>query len=202
MRVVMASNNPHKLEELRAILSGYGIEVLSQREAGVQTEPEETGETFEENALIKAQTVMRACGMAALADDSGLMVDALGGAPGVHSARYGGTACKNDADRIDLLLKKLEQVPQEQRTAKFVSVITMVMPEGGRVVARGECPGRILSARRGDSGFGYDPVFYVDAAGCTFAQMTPEEKNRVSHRAKALQAFVELTRKENCDVDK
>ena len=120
MKVVMASNNAHKIAELRAILSAYGLDVVSQREAGVHVEPEETGTTFEENSRIKAVAVMQACGLPAVADDSGLMVDALNGEPGVYSARYGGPDCISDSDRINYLLKKLENVPEGKRTAKFV----------------------------------------------------------------------------------
>ena len=130
MKVVMASNNAHKIAELRAILSAYGLDVVSQREAGVHVEPEETGTTFEENSRIKAVAVMQACGLPAVADDSGLMVDALNGEPGVYSARYGGPDCISDSDRINYLLKKLENVPEGKRTAKFVSVITLVTPDG------------------------------------------------------------------------
>lgn len=202
MKVVLASNNAHKLEELRVILSAYGAEVVPQREIGVCIEPEENGDTFEENSFIKAQAVMKACGLPTIADDSGLMVDALGGAPGVHSARYGGTECKDDDARMDLLLKNMEEVPDEQRTAKFVSVITMLTPDGEKIVARGECPGMILREKHGTGGFGYDPVFYVAEAGCTFGELKPEEKNRISHRARALAAFVKLAyHKEKEHVD-
>lgn len=155
MKVVMASNNAHKIAELRAILSAYGLDVVSQREAGVHVEPEETGTTFEENSRIKAVAVMQACGLPAVADDSGLMVDALNGEPGVYSARYGGPDCISDSDRINYLLKKLENVPEGKRTAKFVSVITLVTPDGKEIVARGECPGHILFERHGNGGFGY-----------------------------------------------
>ena len=191
MKVVMASNNAHKIAELRAILSAYGLDVVSQREAGVHVEPEETGTTFEENSRIKAVAVMQACGLPAVADDSGLMVDALNGEPGVYSARYGGPDFITDSDRINYLLKKLENVPEGKRTAKFVSVITLVTPDGKEIVARGECPGHILFERHGTGGFGYDPVFFAEDAGCTFAELAPEQKNQVSHRARALRAFVE-----------
>ena len=126
-----------------------------------------------------------------MADDSGLMVDALNGEPGVYSARCGGPDCISDSDRINYLLKKLENVPEGKRTAKFVSVITLVTPDGKEIVARGECPGHILFERHGNGGFGYDPVFFAEDAGCTFAELAPEQKNQVSHRARALRAFVE-----------
>lgn len=202
MKLVLASNNAHKLQELRAILSTLGMDVVSQREAGVFVEPDENGTTFEENSFIKAKTVMDACGLPTVADDSGLMVDALGGEPGVYSARYGGEACKSDRDRLEYLLRRMENVPDENRTAHFVSVITMLTPDGRKIVARGECPGRILREAHGENGFGYDPVFFVPEEGCTFAQLPPERKNQISHRARALQVFVRKIREENENADK
>ena len=202
MKLVLASNNAHKLQELRAILSTLGMEVVSQKEAGVFVEPDENGATFEENSYIKAKAVMDACGLPTVADDSGLMVDALGGEPGVYSARYGGDACKSDTDRLEYLLRRLENVPEKERTAHFVSVITMLTPDGKKVAARGECPGRILHEAHGENGFGYDPVFYVPEEGCTFAQLPPERKNQISHRARALEVFVRKIREENEYADK
>lgn len=197
MKLILASNNAHKLQELRAILSGLGMDVISQREAGITVEPDENGNTFEENSYIKAKAVLDVSGMATVADDSGLMVDALDGAPGVYSARYGGERCKSDRDRLELLLKNMRDVPTEKRTAKFVSVITMLTPDGKKVVARGECPGMILTEAHGENGFGYDPVFFLPERGCTFAELSAEEKNRVSHRARALAAFVQQMKGEN-----
>ncbi|MBQ3355694.1 MAG: RdgB/HAM1 family non-canonical purine NTP pyrophosphatase [Oscillospiraceae bacterium] len=202
MKLVLASNNAHKLEELGAILSTLGMEVVSQKEAGVFVEPEENGTTFEENSYIKAKTVMDTCGLPTVADDSGLMVDALDGAPGVYSARFGGEACRSDRDRLNYLLSRMEDVPDENRTAHFVSVITMLTPDGKRIVARGECPGRILREAHGENGFGYDPVFFVPEEGCTFAQLAPERKNQISHRARALEIFVRKIREENENADK
>lgn len=202
MKLVLASNNAHKLEELRAILQYLGMEVISQREAGVFLEPVEDGQSFEENSYIKAKTIMDACGLPTIADDSGLMVDALQGEPGIHSARYGGEACKSDRDRLEYLLRRMEAVADENRSAKFVSVITMLTPDGKKIVARGECPGLILRKPEGENGFGYDPVFYVPEAGCTFAQLSGEQKNKISHRARALQAFTEIVRKEREHADK
>ncbi|MBO2527543.1 MAG: non-canonical purine NTP pyrophosphatase, RdgB/HAM1 family [Clostridiales bacterium] len=202
MKLVLASNNAHKLEELRAILSTLGIEVVSQKEMGISVEPEENGTTFEENSYIKAKTVMDACELPTIADDSGLMVDALDGAPGVYSARFGGDACKSDRDRLEYLLSRMKAVPEKERTAHFVSVITMLTPDGRKVIARGECPGRILFEAHGENGFGYDPVFYVPEEGCTFAQLPPERKNRISHRARALDAFTRKIREENGNADK
>ena len=199
MKLIVASNNAHKIAELNAILSRLGMEVVSQREAGIQVEPEETGTTFEENSYTKAKAVLDASGMAAVADDSGLMVEALDGAPGVYSARFGGAACASDRDRLNYLLQKMEG--KENRAAKFVSVITLLTPDGRQVTARGECPGRILTEPHGENGFGYDPVFYVPEQGCTFAELPAAEKNRISHRARALAAFAEKVKKENLYVN-
>lgn len=202
MKIVLASNNAHKLQELRAILTTLGMEVVSQREMGIAVEPNENGVTFEENSYIKAKTIMDCCGLPTIADDSGLVVDALDGEPGVYSARFGGERCKTDSDRLEYLLKRMQQIPDGRRTAKFVSVITMLTPDGKKIVARGECPGTILHEPRGENGFGYDPVFYVAEAGCTFAQLAAEQKNQISHRARALAAFAQQIRKEKNDADK
>ena len=180
--------------ELSAILSQLGFEIALESEYGLKVEVEETGTTFEENSLLKAEAVMRASGLPVLADDSGLMVDALDGAPGVYSARYGHKS--SDAERIDYLLENLQGVPAERRTAKFVCVITCLWPDGRKIVARGECPGVILDAPRGQGGFGYDPVFYLPEFGKTYAELQPEQKNAVSHRARALQAFCKIYQEE------
>ena len=185
-KLVLASKNPKKLVEMNDILSHLGVEVCSEAEAGVDVEVEETGTTFEENSLLKARAVMEASGMPAIADDSGLCVDALGGAPGVYSARYGGPEL-DDAGRYRLLLENLRG--QMTRTAKFVSVITCCFPNGDVICARGECPGTIAYAPQGGGGFGYDPVFFVPGLKKTFAQLSPEEKNAISHRGKALEQF-------------
>ena len=200
MKLVVASNNAHKIAELNAILSRLGMEVVSQREAGIHVEPEETGTTFEENSYIKAKAVLEASGMAAVADDSGLMVEALGGAPGVYSARFGGAECKTDRDRLEYLLKKMEG--QENRAAKFVSVITVLTPDGRKLVARGECPGVLLTEPHGDNGFGYDPIFFYPQKGCTFAELPAEEKNKISHRSRALKLLSERIQKEWNHADK
>ena len=200
MKLIVASNNAHKIAELNAILSRLGMEGVSQREAGIQVEPEETGTTFEENSYIKAKAVLDASGMAAVADDSGLMVEALDGAPGVYSARFGGAACVSDRDRLNYLLQKMEG--KENRAAKFVSVITLLTPDGRKLVARGECPGEILTEPHGENGFGYDPVFYLPERGHTFAELPADVKNQISHRARALTLLAELIRKEWNYADK
>jgi XTP/dITP diphosphohydrolase len=186
MKLVLASKNQKKLEELREILSSLGIEVCSEADAGVDVEVEETGTTFEENSLLKAKAVMEASGLPAIADDSGLCVDVLNGAPGIYSARYGGDEF-DDAGRCELLLEMVRgQMP---RTAKFVCAITCCFPNGDILTARGECPGTIAFAPMGEGGFGYDPVFFVPGLKKTFAQLTADEKNAISHRGKALAAF-------------
>ena len=184
----MAGKNQIKLVEMNDILSHLGIEVCSEADAGVDVEVEETGSTFEENSLLKARAVMEASGLPAIADDSGLCVDCLSGAPGVYSARYGGEGL-SDEDRYKILLENMRG--QLTRTAKFVSVITCCFPNGEVLSARGECPGTIAYAPMGDGGFGYDPVFFVPELKKTFSQLAPEEKNAVSHRGKALESFKE-----------
>lgn len=182
-KFVMASHNAHKLQEMSAILGEMGIEVISPASLGIDVDVEETGTTFEENSMLKAKTIMERSGLPAIADDSGLCVDCLNGAPGVYSARYGGEGL-DDPGRCRLLLENMKG--QGPRTAAFVSVITCCFPDGGVVVARGECPGTIAFAPMGESGFGYDPVFFLPERKKTFAQLTPEEKNAISHRGRAL----------------
>lgn len=192
MKMILASNNAAKLRELRELLSDLDVELLSQREAGCEFEVEETGETFEENACLKAAAVTRATGEAAVADDSGLAVDALSGAPGVRSARFTGSHEDSDAARNAYLLRLLAEVPEEKRGAKFVSCICCTLPDGTVLRARGECGGRIAYAPRGENGFGYDPLFLSDDyPGRTMAELLPEEKNSVSHRGRAIRRFRE-----------
>lgn len=185
MKIIAATKNKNKLREFGEILKGF--EIISQEEAGIDIDVEETGTTFEENSLLKAEAIFNATGICAIADDSGLCVDALGGEPGVYSARYGGDGL-SDEDRVELLLKNMKDVPEERRGARFVSVITMV-DDKGVLTARGECEGVIASAPLGENGFGYDPVFYVKQYKKTMAQISPEEKNAISHRGKALEIF-------------
>ncbi len=191
MKVVLASKNPHKLVEIRQITDKFGFELILQSELGIDIDVEETGTTFEENSFIKADAVMRATGLPALADDSGICVDALNGEPGVYSARYGFDDKLDDWGRLELLLKNTEAVPDGQRQAQFVAVITMVNPDGTSIQARGEIHGQLLREARGENGFGYDPIFYYPPMGMTTAEMPAEEKNKVSHRANALKVFYE-----------
>lgn len=186
MKFVLATQNPKKLTEMSAILGELGVEVVSEADLGVKIEVEETGETFAENSLLKAKAVMEATKLPAIADDSGLCVDALNGGPGVYSARFGGEGL-DDTGRYRLLLENMRG--QTPRTAKFVSVITCCFPNGDVLSARGECPGTIAFAPMGEGGFGYDPVFFIPSLKKTFAQLSPEEKNAISHRGKALEAF-------------
>ncbi len=189
MKVVLASKNKHKLEEISRITEKFDIELVLQSELGVDIDVEETGTTFEENSLLKARAVMEATGLPALADDSGIAVDALNGAPGVYSARYGFDESLDDWGRLQLLLKNTEHVPDGERQAKFVCVISFVTPDGTTIQARGEIHGELLRAPVGENGFGYDPIFYYPPYGKSTAQMSPEEKNAVSHRGRALNVF-------------
>ena len=186
MTFVIATGNPHKLAEIRRILTPLGIDAISQKEAGVFLEPEENGTTFEENALIKAKAVSEATGLPAIADDSGLCVDALDGRPGLYSARYAGENA-TDGEKIAKLLGELDGV--SDRKAKFVSAICCYFSADDHFCVRGECHGTIALAPSGSGGFGYDPVFTVDGLDKTFASLTGEEKDRVSHRGNSLRAL-------------
>ncbi len=189
MRLLIATRNRGKLREYRRLLEGLPLELVTLDDVDVDLDVEETGETFEANARLKAEAYARASGLPTLADDSGLEVDALGGAPGVRSARYGAPEARSDEDRYRLLLRRLEGVPEEARTARFVCVVAFADPRAGVLrTARGTCEGRIARAPRGRHGFGYDPVFLLPD-GRTMAELSPEEKNRISHRARALEAL-------------
>lgn len=190
-KFIVASHNLHKLEELRGILVPLGFSVVGPDDVGGISEPEENGTTFEENALIKARSACKETGLAAIADDSGLCVDALDGAPGIYSARFAGTG--NSDDNNALLLEKLKNVPYDKRTAHFVSCIACVFPDGREFTVRGECKGNIATEPEGSGGFGYDPLFVSDH-GC-FGTMPQEEKNRISHRAVAAKLFKEEIKK-------
>ncbi len=191
MKVVLASKNKHKLEEISQITQKFDMELVLESELGVDIDVEETGATFEENSFLKANAVMKATGLPALADDSGIAVDALNGEPGIYSARYGFDESLDDWGRLQLLLKNTEHVPDDQRQTRFVCVITLVTPEGRIIQARGEVHGMLLRAPAGRGGFGYDPIFYYPPLGKSLAEVTAEEKNQVSHRANALKVFYE-----------
>ena len=193
MKVLLASNNGHKIKEIKEILGDF-FDVVSLREAGVESDPEETGATFGENARIKAVAGMKASGMPCIADDSGLEVFALDGLPGVMSARYAG-GHGDDSANNEKLLRELENA--SDRSARYVCVICMAFPNGHEIVARGECRGTILKEARGEGGFGYDPLFFFPQFGKTFAEITAEEKNEVSHRKAALREFEKIWEKEN-----
>ncbi len=183
MKVILASNNKNKIREMSQILSPFGMEVLSQREAGADFEAEENGATFRENAEIKAEAVYERLGIPVIADDSGLVVDALGGAPGVYSHRFAGENA-TDRDRNDKLMRELADVPEDKRTARFMCVICFIDEKGEKHFFEGTCEGAIGREPRGENGFGYDPVFYRD--GKSLAEMTDDEKNSISHRGNAL----------------
>ena len=184
--IVAATGNKHKIKEIEAITAEFGISIISKDEAGVpDVEIVEDGETFEENSYKKAYEIMKLCGRTTIADDSGLVVDCLNGAPGVYSARFAGTDGDDDANNRKLI-GLIKDVPYENRTARFVSVITMVFPDGQSIVARGEVEGHLITEKRGHEGFGYDPLFVPDGYEQTFGELAPEVKNAISHRANAL----------------
>ena len=191
MKVVLASKNKHKLVEISKITEKFGFELVLQSDLGVDIDVEETGTTFEENSFIKAEAVMKATGLPALADDSGIAVDALNGEPGVYSARYGFDESLDDWGRMMLLLKNTEHVPDGRRQAKFVCVISFITPDGKIIQARGEIHGELTRQPRGQNGFGYDPIFYYPPFGQTTAEIPAEQKNAVSHRGNALRILNE-----------
>ena len=196
MKVILASRNEGKLREMRIILSKYGMDVVSRDDAGIPAfEVEETGTTFEENSYLKAKAIMESSGCPTIADDSGLVVDALGGKPGVYSARYAGEGCTDD-DNNELLLRRMESVPDGERSARFVSVITMLFPDGRKLVAKGTVEGRIDRCLDGEGGFGYDPLFIPDGYDRSFGVLSSEIKNSISHRAKALSELEMLLNEE------
>lgn len=192
-KVIFATSNQGKVREIKAIIeeTGADVEVLSLKEAGITTEIIEDGTTFEENALIKARTICKETGLLTLADDSGLEVDYLGGEPGIYSARYLGEDTPHSIKNPSII-KRLEGVPDEERTARFVCACAAVFPDGREEVLRETMEGRIAYEEKGENGFGYDPLFYLPEYGCTNAELSPEEKNKISHRGKALRAMCEL----------
>jgi len=194
LRLLLATTNPGKIRELRALLAGCGWEILTPQDMGLTLQVEEIGQTYADNARRKAEAYARASGLVALADDSGLEVDALGGAPGLHSARYAGQDTTH-ADKMGMLLAELRDVPDEQRTARFRAVIVIATPDGRTFQTEGVCEGRIARAPRGAGGFGYDPIFLVEGGSRTMAELPAEEKNRISHRARAAAAACAVLRK-------
>jgi len=189
-QILIASNNRGKLLELRALLTGHGMNAVSPIEAGIALDIEESGTTFAANAVLKAEGFARVRHGIVLADDSGLVVDALGGGPGVYSARYGGPGATDD-DRNRLLLRQMEGVTGAARSARFIATVAVVAPGHATAVFEGAVDGMIATEARGFEGFGYDPVFYFPAFGRTFGEVGPAAKARVSHRAKALHAAID-----------
>ena len=189
MKLIAATNNAHKLIEFKRILEPLGFTVLSQKEAGIHVEAEETGTTFEENAYLKAKAVYDASGLATVADDSGIAFDALNGAPGVYSARYGGPGL-NDVDRYEKLLHEMDGVPDEKRTARFVCAISLILSSDQVFGFTGVCEGKIGYEPRGENGFGYDPIFRVGDKST--AELLPEEKDKISHRGQALRKMEQM----------
>ena len=203
MEIVAATNNAGKLKELRRILEAQGHEVRSLRELDIHIEPEENGTTFAENAFIKAEAICKACQLPTVADDSGLCVEALGGAPGVYSARYAGEHGNDDANN-EKLLSELKGLPREKRNASFVSAVCFILPDGRHLTCRGECPGWVSEEYKpGDYGFGYDPIFVPSGVGMpdgtvrpnteerSYSQLTPDEKDAISHRGRAMEKLRE-----------
>ena len=187
MKFVLATQNQKKLREMSDILSGFGVEVVTPKSLGIDLEVEETGTTFAENAMLKAKAICEAANLPAIADDSGLCVDALAGAPGVYSARFGGEGL-DDVGRYRLLLENLRG--QTTRTAHFACAIACAFPNGDTLTAEGKVEGTIAFAPMGEGGFGYDPIFFYPPLRKTFGQLTAEEKHGISHRGKALEVFV------------
>ncbi len=185
MKIIMATGNMNKVKEIRQMLEGTDIEVLSLKEAGIEADIDENGNSFEENAAIKAETIRDLTGQIVMADDSGLEIDALGGAPGIHSARFMGEDTSYDI-KNNAILDQMKDVPEEERTARFVCAVAIAYPDAETDVFRGTFEGRIAHEIKGENGFGYDPIFYVPEKGCTSAELAPEVKNAMSHRGKAL----------------
>ncbi|HIZ21759.1 MAG TPA: XTP/dITP diphosphatase [Candidatus Blautia faecigallinarum] len=192
-RIIFATGNQDKMKEIREILQDLGIEILSLKEAGIEADIVEDGTTFEENAVIKARTICEKTGEIVLADDSGLEIDHLNKEPGVYSARYMGEDTSYHIKNANLI-QRLEGVPDEKRTARFVCVIAAAFPDGTIKTARGTMEGRIGYEEKGENGFGYDPIFYLPEYGCSSAELSMEEKNKISHRGKALRAMKEELR--------
>ncbi|MDY4693271.1 MAG: XTP/dITP diphosphatase [Blautia sp.] len=192
-KIIFATGNKDKMREIREILADMDVQVVSMKEAGIQADIVENGSTFEENAVIKAKTICEMTGEITLADDSGLEIDYLNKEPGIYSARYMGEDTSYHIKNANLI-KRLEGVPDEKRTARFVCAVAAAFPDGRVETVRGTMEGRIGYEEKGENGFGYDPIFYLPEYGCTSAQLPREEKNRISHRGKALRAIKEELR--------
>lgn len=195
-RMIFATGNENKMKEIREILGALPLEILSMKEAGVSADIVEDGKTFEENALIKARAICKLAGEMVLADDSGLEIDYLNKEPGIYSARYMGEDTPYHIKNKSLI-DRLEGVPDEKRTARFVCAIAAVFPDGKELVVRGTVEGIIGYEEKGENGFGYDPIFYLPERGCTTAELPPEEKNSISHRGNALRLMKELLEREH-----
>lgn len=190
-KIIFATGNKDKLREIRAIMADTGFEIISMREAGFDGDIIEDGTTFEENALIKARTIAEKTHMLTLADDSGLVIDYLNGEPGIYSARYLGEDTPHSVKNIDLM-RRLEGVADEERSARFVCAVAAVFPDGHSEVVKKTMEGRIAYESAGENGFGYDPIFFLPEYGCTSAELSPEEKNKISHRGKAIRAMRDI----------
>ena len=190
-RLLVATTNTHKIVEFRRLLDGLPYELVTPAGLGMALDVVESGATFRENAALKAHAFAAASGLPALADDSGIEVDALGGGPGLHSARYGGPGLSDD-DRLRLLLRELDGVPDERRTCRYRVALVMAEPDGGEAGTEGTCEGRVAHEPAGRNGFGYDPIFYVPGLGRTVAELEPDEKDAISHRGRAVRAMARI----------
>ena len=195
MKIIFATGNENKLREIRQITENMGIEIVSMKDAGYFTEVEETGTTFEENAYLKASAIAKKCNLPTLADDSGLEIDYLNKEPGIYSSRFMGEDTPYSVKNAELL-RRMEGVPDEKRTARFVCAICLVRPDGSSETVRATMEGRVAYKSAGKNGFGYDPIFFLPERGCTSAELSPEEKNEISHRGKALRMMRDILEKE------
>ena len=195
MKYIFATGNENKLREIRQITADMDIEIVSMKDAGCFEDVEETGKSFEENAFLKANAIAKKSGIPTLADDSGLEIDYLGKEPGIYSSRYMGEDTPYSVKNAELL-RRMEGVPDEERTARFVCAICLVRPDGSTETVRETMEGRVAYEIAGENGFGYDPIFYLPEKGCTSAELPPEEKNRISHRGKALRKMRDILAKE------
>ncbi len=195
MKIIFATGNENKLREIRQITENMGIEIVSMKDAGYYTEVEETGTTFEENAYLKACAIAKKCNLPTLADDSGLEIDYLNKEPGIYSSRFMGEDTPYSVKNAELL-RRMEGVPDEKRTARFVCAICLVRPDGSSETVKATMEGRVAYKIAGENGFGYDPIFFLPERGCTSAELSPEEKNEISHRGKALRMMRDILEKE------